>query len=478
MISIINEQDSRESILMSDECKLELYDEIRKDNPSLRLAIWKAHKKICAFYGDPLDFNDFEIDHIYPEKPTDGSISQNVIDFMDKKFAEGFIINCAANYLPVKGGPNKRKGNRLMNPTNIAAYFELAERMFPKVQMEYSAAKKAKDINKYVASLALVNWDDNARKILFSTIEEGFTPKVDFNNKKSNPYAVSIGVTTKVSLRAYISKDPNNIVSCLIKFSYPDISGCKILLDDDMVKRNLFSGRGNTLNDGGRNFVIHRGDDELPQTVQLGNIRLDISRVVLQQLCDVIDLFHDNYDECRRQTIDAIGAGDFPYQHKGYKIASIPKELWNAMLCLSRRNVNEYSSGEWVWFSSSLNVKCDLIEVLSHPDYRKAHNLKKSCHFKLKSIKNYYTELYDIFWQSGSDDYSTVSLSLYNNRELWKVDFASEWFVTQAIPMALSVTDLSEKEKSCCSFDLLLSKNRFYKHSRDYYTEEYGIVFY
>lgn len=91
-----------------------------KISDTLRLAIYDAYKGKCFYTGDPVPYQDFEVDHIIPE-----SLASN-IETIKKQLGLGddFHINSIENLVPSRPGINLRKSGKLFSGNILSLFFE------------------------------------------------------------------------------------------------------------------------------------------------------------------------------------------------------------------------------------------------------------------------------------------------------------------------------------------------------------------
>lgn len=91
-----------------------------KIGDALRLAIYEAYKGKCFYTGEPVPYQDYEVDHIIPESLTTD------IDTIKKRLGLGddFDINSVENLVPSRPGVNLRKNGQLFADNTLLLYFE------------------------------------------------------------------------------------------------------------------------------------------------------------------------------------------------------------------------------------------------------------------------------------------------------------------------------------------------------------------
>jgi len=79
-----------------------------KLDDSWRLAIYDAYKGKCFYTGEPVTYQDFEVDHIIPQS------RESDIEDIKKRLglSDDFHINSVENLVPSRSGINLQKNNQ------------------------------------------------------------------------------------------------------------------------------------------------------------------------------------------------------------------------------------------------------------------------------------------------------------------------------------------------------------------------------
>ena len=86
----------------------------------LRLAIYDAYRGLCFYTGEPVAYQDFEVDHIIPE-----SCVSEVKQIKKRlKLGDDFHINSIENLVPSRPGINLNKNNLIFSDNTLLFYFE------------------------------------------------------------------------------------------------------------------------------------------------------------------------------------------------------------------------------------------------------------------------------------------------------------------------------------------------------------------
>lgn len=91
-----------------------------------RIALWIAHSKKCIYCGDLIQLRDLEIDHILPKSLANDPVKLATL-MSELSLPRGFNLNSARNYLPTHRGCNSKKSGRVLQPSNIRYYLEIAD---------------------------------------------------------------------------------------------------------------------------------------------------------------------------------------------------------------------------------------------------------------------------------------------------------------------------------------------------------------
>lgn len=106
---------------------------------TLRLAIFRAYDGKCFYTGEPIPYQDFEVDHIIPE-----SLAQNIEEIRNRlELGEDFNINSIENLVPCRPGLNLRKKDSLFSDNTLLFYFEQTKAKKATVLARYDKFKNS-----------------------------------------------------------------------------------------------------------------------------------------------------------------------------------------------------------------------------------------------------------------------------------------------------------------------------------------------
>jgi hypothetical protein len=144
-----------------------------------RIAIWRAHRKLCAYCGEPVAFNDLDVDHIIPESSADDTAKLQEVR-REYGLPDDFHVDCLCNLIPAHHRPcNLSKSNRLFNPAR-ARYF-----------LEIASGKEAK-VRRYEDAIVLESRKDSLLGSIAAAIEEGTLTMPDIAAATSDSRALPL----------------------------------------------------------------------------------------------------------------------------------------------------------------------------------------------------------------------------------------------------------------------------------------------
>ena len=154
-----------------------------KIDDTLRLAIFDAYKGKCFYTGEPIFYQDFEVDHIIPE-----SLARDIEEFRNRLgLGDDFNINSIENLVPCKPGVNLRKKDSLFSDNTLLLYFEQTKArkstvvaLYEKIKEHKRHSNGYKIIDKILAS-ETISIDDFEDYIRCKKIEKWKEKKITLN---------------------------------------------------------------------------------------------------------------------------------------------------------------------------------------------------------------------------------------------------------------------------------------------------------
>lgn len=101
-----------------------MYHAYRKNNISLRTAIFKSYHERCVYCGRVIQQRDLHIDHILPTNIP--AYDDEMASYLEELRVQGFIADSIENYLPCCPSCNIAKSNRMFTVSSLRFYHELA----------------------------------------------------------------------------------------------------------------------------------------------------------------------------------------------------------------------------------------------------------------------------------------------------------------------------------------------------------------
>lgn len=156
---------------------------ITKIDDTLRLAIFDAYKGKCFYTGEPIFYQDFEVDHIIPE-----SLAWDIEEIRNRLgLGKDFNINCIENLVPCKPGVNLRKKDSLFSDNTLLLYFEQTKArkstvvaLYEKIKEHKRHSNGYKIIDKILAS-ETISIDDFEDYIRRKKVEKWKEKKITLN---------------------------------------------------------------------------------------------------------------------------------------------------------------------------------------------------------------------------------------------------------------------------------------------------------
>ena len=101
----------------------------------VRIGLWEAHGRKCAYCGEPVSYRELEIDHIIPQYL--GGNLQALAELLSTLgLARDFDLNDTYNLLPAHRYCNAKKAGMVFQPQNARFYLELASKLADRVAKE------------------------------------------------------------------------------------------------------------------------------------------------------------------------------------------------------------------------------------------------------------------------------------------------------------------------------------------------------
>lgn len=121
---------------------------------SVRIGLWEAHGKRCAYCGDPLAYRELEIDHIIPQHlGSNPQALSGLLSTLGLPF--DFDLNARHNLLPAHNHCNARKSGAVFQPQNSRFFLELAARLADRVTSEERRYLRRSRADRILAGLQL-----------------------------------------------------------------------------------------------------------------------------------------------------------------------------------------------------------------------------------------------------------------------------------------------------------------------------------
>lgn len=265
-----------------------MWHEYKKNDTSVRVAIWKIYERKDCYTGEPIAFRELEVDHIIPQELfKDEDRLFKVLD--DLGLPRDFKRDCLENYLPTRRGPNSSKGDTI-DYHRIENGLSTAQRHVDKIVNEIKKYKSEEEVITLAAKIAARCEKEEDREIACDVILDETKP-FEENISKDVNYSIT---KSQVSLKACLAT-PEQILSegsirtnCTLEFRTLKVRNCLIHVDEEEILKSFFVGVGDK-EPYSRRPYIHKND--CSYTVSIGKVRIPLESKATEELCDIIDVF-------------------------------------------------------------------------------------------------------------------------------------------------------------------------------------------
>lgn len=117
-----------------------------------RVALWRAAKQRCFYCGQPVAFNDLEIDHIIPEST---SVERRTELVRKLELGSDFHINSMQNLVPTHHDCNRRKSSLELPIGRLVLALERWKKAQASIKEELQKHKQQADNDKLLSALAI-----------------------------------------------------------------------------------------------------------------------------------------------------------------------------------------------------------------------------------------------------------------------------------------------------------------------------------
>lgn len=141
--------------------------------------------------------------------------------------------------------------------------------------------------------------------------------------------------------------------SCLIMIKSPGIDSAMITLGNELILSLLFTGRGSSIESGKRKYIACEGLEINTWYVQLGNVRVLLTKQYVKELCLIIDNYANFYLKRLKLISQNLGILNFRYfKHaRGWKLINISKLLWQTLVKISKIYWHKNGNPSWCIFA-------------------------------------------------------------------------------------------------------------------------------
>lgn len=118
----------------------------------VRHALWLSHKRKCVYCGEPLSFQEVDIDHVIPENLSGKSDLPAILKSLG--LPEDFDLFATENLLPAHRKCNLAKGAEVFDPNTARFYLQRAKVVAGNVRQIVAAKKKVAQKDSLLVSIS------------------------------------------------------------------------------------------------------------------------------------------------------------------------------------------------------------------------------------------------------------------------------------------------------------------------------------
>ncbi|MEW9702945.1 hypothetical protein [Paenibacillus sp. SI8] len=411
---------------------------VNPKDPIVKYAILEAHKFICFYSKERLNLINCTIDHIiaesYENKP-------DVLIKYIKNYDGNFDVNNLDNLVPASFDANVAKGDKAYDINTILHYIEQAKSKVPKILKRIEELKKYKNIEKMLAIISnYVFTSEDPKEEISKVIELLANERGPFEVRRQvldNHFVRSL---PSVSIDAYLPRSFEKQGCCLLMFRSLFVSDCMITLNHNQIVQQLFKGL-NTKSDLGKRGYIPFKNSYSPNIyyVQIGNNRFTLLENEVQELCDIVDDFADEYIKRFNSLEQKYGTYEFKEINPinfSVKMFEIRRALWKILIQFTWEFDCSKGNSEWHIFSATNGT------IVVYP-----RNTILTRFFPAQSKDHFY----DSYMRA--DDSVCVVWEPYGSvfgqrEEVWNAKRAYLWFTQEFIPYVVYYYEFLKKKKA------------------------------
>lgn len=403
---------------------------------TVRQAIWKCHHGRCFYTGEDLSINDFELDHIIPERLKEDP--KKLKEVLDKVLSTNpnFEIDSIYNLVPCKKRVNNIKSGTVNIPLILVVLPKL-QRIADNVQKEIEIyEKRMVDENNLI-------W---AKKYIGS-LPEKLDEVYDFLSGENNyfeekrdidPHTLSyLNSTENVRLDGFLPKYPRIHGSCLITFKSLRIRGCMITLSHFEIMNKLFVGLHTDPTLKLRGF-IRNINNENNFMINLESSNFFLTENETRQLCQIVDDFADEYIRTLLEIEKYLELQSFTLSKNSgaYKLLRISRSLWKQIIDFTYEFEVGKGNSKWNIFYPNSNY----VSVFSGANKDLNYGYHVMLYPEQVEIYSYnsFLKADQYLWITWKPlDFEDNSLSSFNCRDKWSALFTYKWLINDLIPYVI-----------------------------------------
>ena len=217
-------------------------DKVDKNNQYVRLAIWEVYNRRCFYTGEPLKYNDMQLDHIIPESY---ARKKDDLKRIIKKSGlyDDFELDSLYNLVPTSSYENRRKSDKEFEINAMLHYLNLAKDNVSKIREKAEKLKRTSNFDKNISMVkAYVDgeYDSKKRKQILEDIfsfvsdEKSNFENIEETYERDNEQIFKKYIN-EIGLEAIMPRYNNLETSCILYFRTLKVRDCMLLLDNKII---------------------------------------------------------------------------------------------------------------------------------------------------------------------------------------------------------------------------------------------------
>jgi hypothetical protein len=349
---------------------------------NLRVALWYVYERRCVYTGEHISGPEHVvIDHVLPERLADNDNERQRAIAAFGLPSDFQIRGNLGNLVPTTQAFNALKLDKIQPDEIVPRYAQPYVRHRPYEDRQNAHAWPVQALIAYGLVLAQQNraavehmqrridWEEKLLALksqmppelrtqdppyeLLSDEEPEFPVRNECDETRGS-YPHGLFSRPGVYLDSFLPRLSDMTGTALIMFKSFKVRDARIMFDHQGILTQLLPGANIGRAAGERPFLVRELCRNRGWCIQLANVRVELTRQHMEELCEVIDCLAECYltvaEDLERYVLQSIR---FPYAQRGYRLYQMPSGLWSTVLAFAE--VHEYGMGDSEWHVFSTN---------------------------------------------------------------------------------------------------------------------------